>query len=77
MCWESIAKGCWCYCCTDCDYGTHLDCVEAEAMEASVDNGEDKTEEIGLMMIKFQHKIKTQSMLAIMVSSSIDRTRLR
>ncbi|KAK2633236.1 hypothetical protein EUGRSUZ_L00189 [Eucalyptus grandis] len=76
-CQESIAKGCWRYYCTDCDYGTDLDCVEDEAMEASVDNGGDETEDIGLMMMMLQHQMKMQSMHTSMVSSSINRTRLR
>ncbi|KAK3419979.1 hypothetical protein EUGRSUZ_G00755 [Eucalyptus grandis] len=60
-CQESIAKGCWCYYCTDCDYGTRLDCVEDEAMEASVDNGGDETEDIGLMMMMYQFMHVTNS----------------
>ncbi|KAI6678610.1 hypothetical protein NL676_039406 [Syzygium grande] len=38
----SITEGCWCHYCTGYDYCTHLGCVEAEAVEASEDNGGDE-----------------------------------
>lgn len=77
VCHESIARGCWCYYCTDCDCGTHLDSVEAEAVGASENNGGGETEDIELMVMKFRHRMRMQSMLAGMVSSSINGARLR
>ncbi|KAI6678616.1 hypothetical protein NL676_039412 [Syzygium grande] len=41
----STTEGCWCYYCTGYDYRTHMGRVEAEAVEASEDNGGDETED--------------------------------
>ncbi|KAF5952980.1 hypothetical protein HYC85_010924 [Camellia sinensis] len=80
MCFEcdvcrcKVSKDCWLYCCVDCDYGTHVNCVLAKA------RSKEEVELEGILAIqqaqyKLQYQMQLNSLIALSGQAAVQLTR--